>query len=192
MIVITKGDVTEPLGDGIKIIPHCCNSVGVMGAGIAGHIAQKWPHVKDKYVEWFRGDLGEPFELGEIQIVKAVDNIYVCNIIGQKSCGDMQFCGVKLPPVRYQSMEEGLWRLRERVVKRNIKYVDKPEEICSIHAPLYCTALAGGSLEKIYDMTDRIFGKAIQGHDIDFTFYAFSDKDFDDLEAIHNTYRELV
>ena len=77
-----KGDVRKPIGDGNKIIIHCCNDIGVMGAGVAAAIAQKWPNVKSEYKKWHRGKQG--FKLGNVQFVKVEDDLVVCNMIGQR------------------------------------------------------------------------------------------------------------
>lgn len=43
---IVQGDVTEPKGSGVIIIPHICNNIGLFNAGVAKAIANKWPEAK--------------------------------------------------------------------------------------------------------------------------------------------------
>jgi O-acetyl-ADP-ribose deacetylase (regulator of RNase III) len=173
-IKITKGDVLESTVDGMKVIVHCVNDINSFGSGIAGSIAKKWPHVKKKYHSW-NTDLPEPFVLGQIQIVKAEANTFVCNLIGQRDIGGFQIGSKFIPPVRYEAIEEGFYRLLDRVEKFN-----GPEKI-SIHAPLLGTGLAGGNIDEIYIIANVVFGQS----DIEFTFYAFSDSDWGKLQSIH-------
>lgn len=80
------GDVLESEAD---IICHQVNCCGVMKAGLAKQIAEKYPVVKKEYM-----DLTHPCSLppsadykhmllGTIQTVKVNDNQYICNIFGQ-------------------------------------------------------------------------------------------------------------
>lgn len=176
MIKITKGDVLESKVDGLKVIVHCCNDVGAFGAGIAGNIAKKWPRVRGEYYDWPYEMNDTPFVLGQIQMVKAEEKTFVCNLIGQRDIGGFQIGKKFIPPVRYEAIEEGFWRLLDRV-----EMYSGPEKI-SIHAPLLGCGLAGGCLEQIYSLASRVFDNS----DIDFTFYAFSDKDWENLHTIHN------
>ena len=47
-----KGDVRNPqisAENEVAIIPHCCNNLGVMGAGVALALKNKWPEVFEIY-----------------------------------------------------------------------------------------------------------------------------------------------
>lgn len=177
MIKITKGDVLESKVDGLKIIVHCCNDVNGFGSGVAGSIAKKWPDIKNYYHSWYNNDINRetPFVLGQIQLVKAEENTFVCNLIGQRDIGGFQIGKKFIPPVRYEAIEEGFYRLLDRVEKYN------GAEKISIHAPLLGTGLAGGDIDEIYIIANAVFGTS----DIEFTFYAFSDSDWEKLQSIH-------
>lgn len=178
-IKITKGDVLESKVDGKKVIVHCSNDINSFGSGIAGSIGKKWPHVKQAYHDWGNGKIKNtlgPFVLGQIQLVKAEENTYVCNLIGQRDIGGFSIAGKFIPAVRYEAIEEGFYRLLERVDNRTVDI--------SIHAPLLGCGLAGGNLDKIYEIAEDVFGDS----NVDFTFYAFSDKDWENLQKIHNFY----
>ena len=74
MIEYRVGDATAPdVDDGLVFIAHVCNDAGAFGRGFAGAVAERWPHVRDRYRAWWRGagyeSLG-PFELGRIQLVR--------------------------------------------------------------------------------------------------------------------------
>lgn len=179
MIKITKGDVLESKVDGKKIIVHCCNDINSFGSGVAGNIAKKWPHVKKAYHDW----ITEPkisHYLGQIRLVVAEDNeVIVCNLIGQRDIGGFTIAGKFIPAVRYEAIEEGFYRLLERVEKFNDRGLN-----VSVHAPLLGTGLAMGSLDKIYEIAKNVFGDS----NVEFTFYAFSDSDWESLQKIHNSY----
>lgn len=176
MIKITKGNVLESKVDGTKVIVHCVNDINSFGSGVAGNISRKWPDVKNYYHSWHNGDVttDTPFVLGQIQLVKAEDNVWVCNLIGQRNIGGFTIDGVFIPPVRYEALTEGFLRLREKIKKSGNKKI-------SIHSPLLGCGLAMGSLDKIYEIANSVFGNS----DIKYTFYAFTDEDFEKLKKIH-------
>lgn len=112
------GDATQHQNG---VLVHCVNDIGVMGAGIALAIAKKWPQVKKQYLNWSNNQdnfikHNQPFELGYIQNVKVSDTLYVCNLVGQRGIQSYY----DLPPLRYQSIQEGLYRLREFMRDNNL------------------------------------------------------------------------
>lgn len=175
-IKITKGDVLESKVDGKKVIVHCSNDINSFGSGVAGNIARKWPHVKQKYHNWCTEPRISHY-LGQIQMVKAEENTFVCNLIGQRDIGGFKIGDKFIPPIRYEAIEEGFWRLLDRV-----ETYRGPEKI-SIHSPLLGCGLAMGSLDKIYEIAKNVFGES----EIEFTFYAFSEEDYQKLRKIHET-----
>ncbi len=62
------------------IICHQCNAKGVMGAGIAKVIRDKWPRV---YQLYRKADL----ELGLVIPVKVSESLWVYNVVGQYGYG---------------------------------------------------------------------------------------------------------
>ena len=74
---IIQGDILD-IQRGI--IGHQCNALYVMGAGLALQIARKYPGVLLRYQEQ------RPL-LGSCQLVKAGDDFYVANLIGQADVG---------------------------------------------------------------------------------------------------------
>jgi len=58
------GDVTQPQGEGLKIVAHVCNDANGFGAGVAGAIARRWPEVKGAYHAWHANE--ENFSLGMV------------------------------------------------------------------------------------------------------------------------------
>src|SRR5688572_15997128 len=95
--------------DYINILVHCVNDEGVMGGGVAKAIAEKWPNVELQYRTLFDMPAKDRRTAqGQIQLVLAELSVYVCNLFGQSSIGDIQY----LPAIRYGAVEEGLLRLK--------------------------------------------------------------------------------
>ncbi len=185
-ISILKGDVTNPVGDGVKVIVHCVNDIPCMGSGVAAAISKKWPHTREAYMNW--GNHHDDYEnvdfkLGDIMACRAEENIFVCHLVGQKNVGGETIDGKYIPPVRYEAIREGMYRLRQSI-KRYRSRANR--EDVSIHAPLLGTDLAGGTLEKVYEIVNEVFGKS----EIDFHFYAFTAEHFENLQKIHLTFTE--
>ncbi len=177
-IAVIKGDVTNPIGDGKKIIVHCCNDVNSFGSGVAGCIARKWPDVKNKYHNWAASDQTTAFYLGQIQFVAADTDIVVCNLIGQRSIGGETIDGEFVPPVRYEALREGFLRVRAAIKKAN-----RP---VSLHLPMLGSALAGGDWVSIYELIRDVFDEL----DIECTIYAFDDVNLKLAESTHQEYEE--
>ena len=147
-----KGDATVPQGspDEHKIIVHNCNNVGAWGAGFVMAISKKWASPEAYYRRWAyvgKCPLSKvPFQLGQIQVVQVEKDISVCNLVGQSGCGHLNM----LPPVRYQSIHEGLIRLRLRLESAGDKV--------SIHMPYLGAGLSGGHWPTIWKIIDGVFG----------------------------------
>ena len=133
-ITYLEGDATSPIGEGDKVLVHCCNDIGVMGAGIARIIAKKWPLVLSAYQKWLQ-NLGNP--QGRVLYVRVSPDIVVANIIGQRGVGIDEEGN---PPIRYDSLRTGL-----ESVEKFCSLLDR----VSIHMPRIGCGLAGGSWSKI-------------------------------------------
>ena len=107
----TNGDVRKPVGDGDKIIVHCCNDIGAFGAGVALAISRKWPVVKRQYLRWYKSK--NHFQLGNVQFVEAEEEIIVANLIGQKGIRVAKGC----PPIRYSAIRQGLKKVVHKAIK---------------------------------------------------------------------------
>lgn len=152
MIKYVKGDATDPVGEGNKLIIHCCNNRNKWGKGFVLAISSKWKSPELEYRGWANGGLwmGRRFELGEIQPVRVKHDIYVVNMIGQKDyislnikIGDKH---VQYAPVRYGAVEECLLRVAKFAI----------ENKASVHAPRICSGLAGGSWAIIEEIIERV------------------------------------
>lgn len=156
MIYIVKGDCTEPINVTKNvIIPQINNNLGIAGSGLVMAIKEKWPRTVKVYEMWHDhgiynlklpdGTVEEiEFQLGQTQLIKAEDNIYVANMLAQSGIGYYK----NLPPIRYGCLEECLLRLKDM-----IKYI--PDH--SLHMGEIGSARAGGSLDIIKDILNRVF-----------------------------------
>lgn len=143
MITYIKGDVTEPVGDGPKIIAHCCNDIGVMGAGVALALRRKWPSVWTSYRKLFEND--QMPALGFCQEVLVEEGLTVANIIGQRGVG---YDSEGDPPVRYMALLAGL---------KSVGITARGKGL-SIHLPRLGAGLAGGDWDIISKMIDQVCG----------------------------------
>jgi len=76
--VIEKDILTIEIG----LIAHQVNMDGVMGAGLALQIKNKWPSVYWAYQEYFG-----TFHLGDVQFVQIFPSIVVANLFCQRDVG---------------------------------------------------------------------------------------------------------
>jgi O-acetyl-ADP-ribose deacetylase (regulator of RNase III) len=129
-----KGDATQPVGDGNKIIVHVCNDVGGWGRGFVMAISKRWKDPEAKYREWAAGKVN--FQLGEVQFVQVEPTIWVANLIGQR---DTKPAKDGTPPVRYEAIKNGLVKVGKFAKEIN----------ASVHMPRIGCGLAGGTWDQI-------------------------------------------
>ena len=128
-------DVRKPVGDGHKYVIHCCNNFGRMGAGVARALMEKWPAVRERYIQWSLQQGG--LRLGDIQVVNVEDSVAVVNMIGQHG---IRYADDGTPPIRYDAMRACLNEVYELA-----KTDGTDMEDASVHVPYLCgCALAGG------------------------------------------------
>jgi len=162
-IIYLKGDATNPLFDGTKIIAHICNDTGGWGKGFVLAISKRWKEPDNKYRQWYRdklllsADIAIPFELGRTQFVMVQNEpvIYIANMIAQHGIGKKN----NIPPIRYEALSECL------------QYVCTQAKItnASVHLPRIGCGLAGGKWEII----EPIIKKELLTHDIPVYVYDF-------------------
>lgn len=105
------GDASEPQTKGNTIIAHACNDFGKWGKGFVLNISKRWTEPLEEYNNWhqFCHQVGGLLPLGEIQMVKVEDRLWVCNLIGQHKI----WWENGVPPIRYEALEEGLIKLAD-------------------------------------------------------------------------------
>lgn len=138
MIRYVKGDATEPEGDGIKIIAHCCNNIGGWGSGFVLALNKKWWKPKERFLR-----MPKILGMADLVPVDPDSDVWVANIIGQR--------GVKGPgnprPIDYDALECGL-----RVVAQYAKHHN-----ASVHMPRLGCGLAGGSWAVVEEIISNAF-----------------------------------
>lgn len=149
MIKIVEGDILQATED---FIGHQVNCQGVMGAGLAKQIREKYSNVYKEYqlyCDSFKQDRQQL--LGQCLIVEA-DDKYIANIFGQLGYGRTE------QQTDYVSLEIGLKKLKEIAYEHN-KSIALPYGIgCG---------LAGGSWSIVYELIQYVF------EDYDVTLYKF-------------------
>lgn len=97
MKIIQKDILTVEEG----IVVQSVNCQGVMGSGLAKQIRDKYPQVYESYKKY-------QFKLGQIQLVKITNQLYVCNLAGQEFYGrDSKLY------TNYSAIREGLCKLQK-------------------------------------------------------------------------------
>jgi O-acetyl-ADP-ribose deacetylase (regulator of RNase III) len=149
-----KGDATEPVGEGKKIIPHICNDIGAWGAGFVLALSAKWPAPEASYLKWFRSK--HFFELGHNQRVEVGGGIMVINMIAQHKVGRDD---KGKSPIRYTAVRECLSRVA----------AEAKEQKASVHMPRIGCGLAGGS----WGVIENIIKDTLLDRNIEVTVYDF-------------------
>lgn len=125
MIKYITGDLLEA---NQKVIVHGCNSMGIMGSGVARVIREKWPEVFEAYHLHFK-TFG--LKLGEILPVTTHDGKVIVNAITQQNFGrsGQQYCS-------YAAIETCFSQI-------NVKAIDW--DVREIALPKIGAGLGGGS-----------------------------------------------
>lgn len=142
------GDATRPEGDGYRIIAHCCNNLGVWGAGFVVALSRRWPRPEVEYRRWAEGHGKDKFRkmLGAMQLVPVERGLAVANIVGQDGVGRAPDGGA---PVRYEAIGRGF-----EFIARHLQNVEGGG---SVHMPRIGCGLAGGRWPEIEALIDVHF-----------------------------------
>ena len=152
------GDVTNPQmtnDNELAIIPHCCNNgrkgdgIGVMGAGVAKALRNKWPLVFEVYKKMEDASRdGLKNRLGENCNAVVEDNIVVVNMIGQ----DGVRSETNTTPVNYWALQKCREAIRTNLIPPlgihlNYKHLEPV-----IHTCKFGSDLAGGNWDFILEL----------------------------------------
>lgn len=140
-ITYLKGDATVPQSKGVKIIAHICNNIGGWGKGFVLAISKRWKEPEKAYRQWHRERSKNDFLLGNIQVVKVGEYLYIANMVGQQGIKT----GSKGVPIRYEAVESCLVALAKEAERLN----------ASVHMPRIGCGLAGGKWEKIEPLIQK-------------------------------------
>jgi len=82
-ITYVEGDAVKALKNGnVDFLMHCCNTKGLMGAGIAKQVKHEFPEAYEKYYKFCKLWNFNASSLGNV-----IEHDGVLNIIGQSSIG---------------------------------------------------------------------------------------------------------
>lgn len=125
------------------IIGHQCNCKGVMGAGLARNIRDKFPIV---YKEYRKRYLAGALCLGTTQMIQVSPSLYIANLMAQDLYGrDKQY-------TNYEALTECLKYIHQRSIEWNL----------NVYLPysLGC-GLAGGKWEEVSKLIEEHCSNAI-------------------------------
>jgi len=148
-ILYIKGDATNPVGDGNKIICHICNDIGAWGAGFVLALSNKWSEPEEAYREM------TPKErtLGTVMLVPVTPEISVANMIAQRGVG---FDANGLAPIRYGAVRAALAAVND------VAYRTK----ATLHMPRIGCGLAGGRWEDIEQIIEAVASVDVYVYDL--------------------------
>lgn len=157
----TKGDATQPQGEGPKVIPHIVNDEGRWGKGFVLALSKKWKEPEEKY-------RSAGMRLGETDFIRVEDKTLVANMCAQHGVGSSRLERLardggwvndspelngfdkigtprSRPPIRYGHLS--------RCMSEVAAFCRADMEVwASIHAPRFGAGLAGGNWEVIEQM----------------------------------------
>lgn len=148
MIKIVNGDL---LKSDLPIIAHQTNCLGVMGAGIAKSIKNKWNNVFIQYKNLCTNVINKHNLLGKIQLCATNDTPikYIVNLFGEYSFTE-SVAPYENRHTDYDALRNALTVLKEKLVFLGFDKVGIPYK-------LGC-GLAGGNWEDVvYPMLQEIF-----------------------------------
>jgi O-acetyl-ADP-ribose deacetylase (regulator of RNase III) len=130
-----------------KVIAHGVNTQGIMGAGVAKALYEKWPKVKFAYLDFFTefnaGPNGEHF-LGDIDVIQVFrGGPFVANCFTQQYFGSD---GKRY--VSYDAMNDCMEKLYLFCVNQGINEVAIPKIGCG---------LAGGDWNIVRSILESVF-----------------------------------
>jgi len=153
VINYVRGDATQPVGAGPKVICHVVNDCGAWGAGFVLAISRRWPEPEFHYREWSRSKNGS-FGMGRNQVVEVDEGLYVVNMCAQRGLARLSMDGIPLDYVELQKCLREVGKFAERMG-------------ASIHMPRIGCGLARGS----WRVVERIIDKVLVKKGIEVTVY---------------------
>jgi O-acetyl-ADP-ribose deacetylase (regulator of RNase III) len=141
-ITFLKGDATQPIGLGKKIIAHVVNDATSNwgGRGFAQAIKKKWPIAQEAFRTWADDQPGQ-LSLGNIHVVDVTPDIAIASLICQKGYG-----ASAKPRLRYFALEACLRLLNQTSVDRS----------ASVHMPRMGCGQAGGSWLLVHELIKAV------------------------------------
>lgn len=154
----------------IHFVPHIVNTAGIAKSGVVIPIYNKWKNARTSYEEWYRTGIcteespefltsyNRSFQLGNLQLVKGDNQIYIVNMLCQKDFG-----GWNMPAGRMEAIDECLYKLRETFVRVN----NKGNKV-QVESPKFGSMRSGLRWDLIFEKIRLVFD------DIDGTWNTYS------------------
>jgi hypothetical protein len=147
-ITLEYGDATKPRGEGRKIIAQVVNTSGALGMGFGKSLAKNYPITKIELDNWHKNK--DEFKLGESQLVKISENLYVFQMLAQKGIFPTRDGDI---PLKYSSLSMCLKELAKTAQDLN----------ASIHMPQIGAGQAKGDWNIITGMIhDELISKDLK------------------------------
>ena len=143
--IVQPGDclAITPMPGTLRVVAHVVNDAGGWGRGFVLPLAQRWPHVEQRYRQWAAGTLG-PFVLGMVQPVTAEPGIVVLNLLAQHG-----YSKPGSPALQYDALTSCLTKAQQWADARSC-----PVEF---HLPRLGCGLAGGHWPRVESMLRTFF-----------------------------------
>ena len=138
MIQTVNGDI---FNFPTELICHQVNCMGVMGAGIAKEIRNRYPGCYLQYRKAFEENL---LKLGYVDFYKDLSGITIASICGQYNYGRYK------QQTDYDALTKGFKSIKDYCLKNNISKISIPGYICCV--------LAGGDCNIVNKIIYNIFG----------------------------------
>lgn len=154
-----EGDVSLPkkmYSDEIIVIPHCCNNLRTMNAGVALSLKNKWISVFDIYKK-------SNNELGTVSYAQVEKDIVVANMIGQ----DNLISKNNPKPIKYYALMQAMIDVKDKC----LHHIKQGKRV-TIHAPEFGGLRAGGN----FDFIEEIIKEIWVDNGIDVVIYKFKEK----------------
>ena len=137
-IVYLRGDVTQPRGNGRRVIVHVVNNRARSwgGRGVAVAIANAWPAAHKDYKHWISSS-SDARTLGSLRLFSVTEEDSVASLVCQSGYGESA-----KPRIRYAALRECLEELGVGLQRLH----------ASVHMPRIGCGQAGGTWDVVEEM----------------------------------------
>ena len=145
-----EGDVTNPQRQApneIALIPHCCNNLGVMGAGVALALKKKWPQTEKDY-------LNSRYHIGTVSYTCVYNDTQIHTIIANMVAQDGIINESNPKPLKYYHLANCMDKVYTFV---DAMKLDNPDLNVVIHCPEFGGLRAGGNFEFVLELIKEIW-----------------------------------
>lgn len=150
-----QGNILEA-GEDYTVIAHVVNDLGVMRAGVAKVLYEKWPQVRESYLKCYESRHHEGL-LGKVNYVPIGPEAVVANMFAQHRIKGRE--EDRRPPIRYGALSNAMSSVA--------KMVELHHSIDNISAPMFGAGLAGGD----WDVVEQLIYEHWIDQDIPVTIY---------------------